>query len=562
MLPTQGQRNGGVTLVSQPKHVRSRRGTKKSKIRGTAFLLAIGMLAVIGLGSLASSSPASAHTPSVSATCSALGVNLVNYQVKPGSPEIPGTLITPEIAAWDEPGNPGQPYIAPTPDTQATYGPTEYMWKSWNWTTLVYDYRWSVSSPGTWWLKVWPEQSRPGPELTPFIAGDPGQPFIEPTVVHHEAVDAVYGPVTPAVLADSTPNNVVVTIDGVVQDNVDFGGSFVESYTFASQFVAHTYSVVVTAWDDPNGSHGWTKTYEGTTTPCQGNLVTPVAPTHTPPTCFVVGTLVGIDTDLYIWIRTGSDSEALLQAVAITAGTNLTGQTSFGPYDLTQLTGDACSPPPTSVTPAPPEWIDECGPDNGYWDYTDTAEYAYTETVNPDGPVTLTVAPKAGVVFPEGTITSWTEEDSNIPCPDERDVITPVTPAVTSQVMVCDATNYTVVTTSGTATIPVTAGGRYLLDGKVVSGTINLAPGTHAFTFELVSNEYKLSDTVVNLTVVIKAAVAPACVKPPTQGPRVEADFVSDDANGFNPLAGLVLALGAGMLLAAGFGFKRPARQR
>lgn len=31
---------------------------------------------------------------------------------------------------------------------------TEYLWKSWNWDTFKFDYRWSVSNPGTWWVKT------------------------------------------------------------------------------------------------------------------------------------------------------------------------------------------------------------------------------------------------------------------------------------------------------------------------------------------------------------------------------------------------------------------------
>lgn len=174
--------------------------------------------------------------------------------------------------------------------------------------------------------------------------------------------------------------------------------------------------------------------------------------------------------------------------------------------------------PPTSVSPAPPVWTDQCGPDNGQWSYSDTAQYVYTKTVNPDGSVTVTVAPKGWVVFPEGTITSWTEKDSNTACPTDRDVVTPVAPIVVPEVKVCTA-DYQVATTSGTVTIPVTTGGRYLLDGKAVSGTINLAPGTYAFAFEVVSNKYVLSDMMVNLTVVIKAAEVPSCVKPAALAP-------------------------------------------
>jgi len=203
--------------------------------------------------------------------------------------------------------------------------------------------------------------------------------------------------------------------------------------------------------------------------------------------------------------------------------------------------------PPTSVTPVLPVWIDECGPDNGHWSYTDTSEYGYTEKVNSDGSVTVTVSPKGWVAFPKGMITSWTEKDSNAQCPV---VVTPVTPTVTPQVAVCTA-DYQVVTTSGTATIPVTTGGRYLLDGKVVSGVINLAPGTYTFAFEVVSTEYNRSDTVVDLTVVIKAATSPTCVKPPVPpAPPALASTGSNSAT-VSVVGGLLMLVGGFLVFVA-----------
>ncbi|WP_370618169.1 hypothetical protein [Mumia sp. Pv 4-285] len=70
--------------------------------------------------------------------------------------------------------------------------------------------------------------------------------------------------------------------------------------------------------------------------------------------------------------------------------------------------GDASPPAPT--------WVDECGPGNGTWEYTDTEAYTYTETVNEDGSITVTATPNEGYEFPEGTVTEWTETDSNEAC--------------------------------------------------------------------------------------------------------------------------------------------------
>jgi hypothetical protein len=89
---------------------------------------------------------------------------------------------------------------------------------------------------------------------------------------------------------------------------------------------------------------------------CKGTTpnvqVTPVAPVFTPPTCDGPGTLVGTDTAQYSWARTGPDSAAVLTATAI-GNVTLTGKTVYGPYNLTQLSGEEClGEQPIEVTPA------------------------------------------------------------------------------------------------------------------------------------------------------------------------------------------------------------------
>ncbi len=85
----------------------------------------------------------------------------------------------------------------------------------------------------------------------------------------------------------------------------------------------------------------------------------PVDPAvFTAPTCDAPGTLVGVDTEYYEWVESGFPSEATLTAEEI-GEVILTGQTVFGPHDLTQLTGAAClseTPviPQTPVVPTAP----------------------------------------------------------------------------------------------------------------------------------------------------------------------------------------------------------------
>jgi LPXTG-motif cell wall-anchored protein len=69
------------------------------------------------------------------------------------------------------------------------------------------------------------------------------------------------------------------------------------------------------------------------------------------------------------------------------------------------------------VTPKAPAWIDTCGPDNGFWQYADTDEYAYSEVTNDDGSITVTATAAEGYAFPEDAVTEWTEVDSGEVCP-------------------------------------------------------------------------------------------------------------------------------------------------
>ncbi len=106
-----------------------------------------------------------------------------------------------------------------------------------------------------------------------------------------------------------------------------------------------------------------------------------------------------------------------------------------------------CTPPLTSVTPPAPVWVDECGPNNGYWSYTDTDQYSYNAL--PTGEIT--VSPKPGYVFPEGTTTWLQETDSNELCP-----LGPANP-----VAVIDAD-------CGTATVALTNPGENILTASYV----------------------------------------------------------------------------------------------
>lgn len=69
-------------------------------------------------------------------------------------------------------------------------------------------------------------------------------------------------------------NSLKVTVDGSVVDSVNFGSTVSFTDTWAND-KSHTYDVSFKAFDDPNGTNGWTKEFKGTQAGC-------VTPTPTP----------------------------------------------------------------------------------------------------------------------------------------------------------------------------------------------------------------------------------------------------------------------------------------
>jgi hypothetical protein len=96
---------------------------------------------------------------------------------------------------------------------------------------------------------------------------------------------------------------------------------------------------------------------------------------------------------------------------------------------------------------------------------------------------------------------------------------TPVAPVVTDQVITCTA-DYTLQTVSASIAIPATEGIDYSIDGKVVTGTVLVTPGTYLVAAAAKSG-YVLT-TPYNVYVGVNAGVAPVCEKPPVVTPPVE----------------------------------------
>lgn len=244
---------------SAPSHAPKRVRIIKPLAVITTAILATG-LAVVGVAA-----PASAHTQSVTSTCSALTVNLTNYAATvsatnttyksiPNPDYVPAaTVTTYQRYSWTG-------HKVPDADSTPVNDP-----ENWQKDNKKYD-----NSPvgqqlhqgegnGSWfyWVKT--------DTVTPAV----GTPTIQ--VVDHQG--------TP-----QKTNHVIVTIDGAATPvvAVDFSTTYNSSFNFASSTESHSWKIVVTAWDDPTGSSGWTKTITGSSTAC-------AAPTFTVSQCTSAG---------------------------------------------------------------------------------------------------------------------------------------------------------------------------------------------------------------------------------------------------------------------------------
>lgn len=232
-----------------------------------AALFAVG--AVVGIAV-----PAEAHTPSVTADCQALTIDLTNYSASQSG--TPGTdAVYQDIQHHDlvTPAVPAKPEVD---------GAVKWVWNGSNQATAP---AWTGASP-------WNKTSDTNPNHNTQIGvvyqqnNNPNGSWVYwESIVISPAVpgtDAVYNDyvehklITPAV--PGTPaktNHVTATDNGSTLVNQDFSTSFHQVFASSDKTIAHDYTVVVTAYDDPTGSHGWTKTYNLHVDACE---VPPPAP--------------------------------------------------------------------------------------------------------------------------------------------------------------------------------------------------------------------------------------------------------------------------------------------
>lgn len=244
--------------------------------------------ALVALGVVGAAVSASAHTPSVSATCEALTVNLTNYQ--PGSP------ATTKVIHHD--AIPETTHVVAGAHHDAVMG-TDF--QRYSFVKAKNDHTDPTTTPPSdeWQAD---EKKKPGddPIGSAFQKNDSGNGNwffwtgtpVEITAAYDDPSTTVGNGDGVAAYDETVPdkaavtNEVSVIIDGAtVVDHQSFGSSYVQSFPVGDKTVTHSYKVIVRAYDDPDGSQGWSKNFTGTTTPC----LPPPPPTYEPTCTQVTG---------------------------------------------------------------------------------------------------------------------------------------------------------------------------------------------------------------------------------------------------------------------------------
>jgi hypothetical protein len=182
--------------------------------------------------------------------------------------------------------------------------------------------------------------------ITWTLSGDTAGKTMTASSVTGSGLDIVDGSISPNIFTDSYDGD--ATVKETTNHNLSVGTAITAEGTITwtkprTRDVERDVSVTVAL---PKG--------------CE----VPVEPAvYTAPTCDAIGTLIGAENANYTWVESGFPDEATLTAEPV-GPIQLTGQTVFGPYDLTQLTGEQCEsdesdpesdePDPTPETPAPP----------------------------------------------------------------------------------------------------------------------------------------------------------------------------------------------------------------
>lgn len=248
---------------------------------GVTALLAAGALAV-GIAT-----PAAAHTPTAWATCETLTVAATYYEEQPAQGEPQITIDNPDYV----PAAPAE-YVTEYEFVHKNEDhPQSPRWEREGWNA-------DGNENSVGWTSTGNTRQTEVKPATPAV----GEPQI--TVDNPD-----YQP------GNATPNTVLVQIDGETVDSASFGESFNRSYALGDKYIAHAWSVTITAWNDPDGSKGWTKTISGISEPCERPVLPEPDPEKLSGTILIdceaetVTFAVQNDNDFEVQVSTGFDQD-------------------------------------------------------------------------------------------------------------------------------------------------------------------------------------------------------------------------------------------------------------
>lgn len=370
----------------------------------------------------------------------------------------------------------------------------------------------------------------------------------------------------------ATPNHATVVVDGVSVTDADFVQSYSNTFAFGNKFVSHNYTVTVTAWDDPEGTNGWTKTYTGTSTSC-ANTVTPIAPAAHNMTCdgvvpvngSISVTLVEGVTYTVAWHALTVNSFSNLPAGSYTvtaspsssayvlAGANSSGNVEF---TITVVTAGNCLPVLIAVHPEPVTFSAPTCTEGSHIMLPTTPGVKYI--INDDSSITATPLPgyefvdfgglQSNTVGPFGSGQLPGPKDCSITLPSKPEPVVGVTHSTDTK---CDAKTIT-------ATTVTTTTDWVLVNDQWVKGEPKVTQEVVIRDATLVECPPVVAPVVppVHGTVVVSVKSAEQAVQVsriPTGGIAAGDGSTSLAMTGANPLyplgaAAILLALGIGLM--------------
>ena len=333
------------------------KGQRRRRVgRGTAMAVAVGLAM---MGGIATAVTASAHVPHVTTTCEALTVDLVNYQIDPGHKETFRTVHHDAIPETTHTVH----HDAVTGDEKVGKGDGKAAWDE---QVSNNDFR----APGTNHVVVTVNGTEVANtdfgtsyhETFPFVAGQSNTYKVVVTAWDDPTGSKEFTKTFEGTVQGCVVVTHPVTLPTVTPPTCDAAGIVTlptsDFYTWVLKPDSRTgvYTAV------PKNDYKLSGTLTFGPVPleqlsCTRTIIIPVTPpVFIPGSCTAIGAVAAVDTVNYRWVVTGPATAPSYAAVAKN-GEVLSGITTFGPFDLSQLLADsaACYVAPTTAVVPPKE---------------------------------------------------------------------------------------------------------------------------------------------------------------------------------------------------------------